>query len=119
MTAIDLHAKLVSLFPEFAVHWDSPGNVFRESDGGFSVCGLFSDFSHFVRECSASLTPHALDEFGLLLEICLDGRDPELDAAASTCFLENISGEDFTSALSSHLGQRSRSFLAQFEHDAP
>jgi hypothetical protein len=119
MTAVDLRAKLVSLFPEFAVQWDSPENVFRESDGSFSVCGLFAEFSHFVRDRSASLTPPTLDELGLLLESCLDERDPELDAAAATCFLENISGEEFTRALSSHLGPKARSFLAQFEHDAP
>jgi len=119
MTAVDLHAKLVSLFPDFAPHWDSPENVFRESDGGFSVCGLFSDFSHFVRERFSSLSPAALGEFASLLESCLDEGDPELDTAAATCFLENMSAEDFTPELLSHLGPKARSFLAQFEHDAP
>jgi hypothetical protein len=114
MTSANVLAKLIEIFPEFRMQWDSPENLNRENDRTASLCGVFAELSHFVEERFASLPPSALDRLGALIEECMESPGSDLDTAVATCFLENLAGESFTSALSQHLASRARHFLSQY-----
>jgi hypothetical protein len=118
MTSSHIQAKLIEMFPEFKAQWDSPENLHREDDGTATLCGVFAEFSHFVGERFVSLAPSDLDCLGAFIEQCMESPGSDLDTAAATCFLENVAGESFTSALSQHLGSRARHLLSQYGHAA-
>lgn len=118
MTPSNVQAKLIELFPDFGAQWDSPENLHREDDGTATLCGVFAEFSYFAGERFASLPPSALDRLGAFIEQCMESPGSDLDTAAATCFLENIAGESFTSALTQHMGSRAREFLSQYGHAA-
>jgi hypothetical protein len=115
MTPFDVHARLVAIFPEFEIYWNQPDNYFIDQDGAYTLWGIFAQFSYFVRERYASLQTSALNKLGNFIEYCMKAPDSDLDNAVATCFLESISGEEFTSTLATHLGNKAREFLSQFE----
>ncbi|HET7004832.1 MAG TPA: hypothetical protein VFK65_05020 [Candidatus Binatia bacterium] len=98
MTAQQLLDRLTKLFPGFESYWDDPENCFREDDGSFTVCGVFSEFSSFFREHFVEFPVHSLSRFGDFVTECMSGSSIELDDATATCFLENVAGEPFSSA---------------------
>ena len=110
----DVLARLIAIFPEFRPHWNSTENHFREDDGSFTSFGVFADFSHFIRERFTSLTPDQLGDLGKFVEECMRDESSDLDTAVATCFLENVTSEDFTSALAAHFGVRANAFLSQY-----
>ncbi len=112
MTAPEVYQKLVAMFPDFAEWWNDPGNCFREDDGSFTSCGVFSEFGHYVKEKFAHLPPSSLAELGRFIDQCLE--TPEVENAAATCFVENVAGEEFTPALAAHFGSRARKILSYF-----
>jgi len=114
MTANDVYQKLVAIFPDFAERWDAPGNCFREADGSFTLCGMFAEFSHYVRDRFSHLPVSSLDELGRFIEQCMESPGSDLHNAAATCFLENLASEVFTPSLASHLRERAREFLSQY-----
>jgi hypothetical protein len=112
MTAPEVYQKLVAMFPDFAEWWDDPGNCFREADGSFTNCGVFAEFSHYVRERFGHLPASSLAELGRFIEQCVES--PELENAAATCFVENVAGEQFTPVLATHFGRRAREILSYY-----
>ena len=112
MSPSQVLASLTSIFPEFGTYWNSADNLFREEDGSFTHCGVFAEFSHFVRERFTSLSPVQLDALGHFVEACMQHQPSDLDTAVATCFLENVTSEIFTPALASHLGSRAVGFLS-------
>ena len=112
MTATEVHIRLVKIFPEFENYWNSDDNLFRESDGGFTICGVFAKLSHFVRDHFPHLSPNALRELGQFLEECLAFAVTDEVYNAAACFLENLEGEDFTPQVAAHFGAKARGLLA-------
>ena len=104
---------MITLFPEFGAYWESPHNYHRNDDGSFTLCGVFSQFSTFVREHISSLHPTALAELGRFIEQCMElPLSSDLRNAAGACFLENVAGEEFTPALAAHFGSRAKEVLS-------
>ena len=118
MTPSELHDRLVSIFPTFAAYWESADNLFREGDGSYTVCGLFSHFTHFVREYFLSFQTSALAELRRLIEDCLAETDRDISNDIGACFLENMISEEFTSAFVAQLGPRGRECMAELRGDA-
>jgi hypothetical protein len=94
MTPQDLLDRLVSLFPNFRVYWDAPGNCFRNDDGCFTLHGVFAEFTGFFKERHAALPLDRVSALGAFVSDCMASADDgPLDNAAATCFVENIAGE--------------------------
>jgi hypothetical protein len=109
--------NLITLFPAFAIWWSDPQNDFRADDGSFTLCEVFSEFSRFYRDEFANSSPFQNESLFALIENCVDDSGDELDTAACTCFLENISGEgDFSNTARSYMGSRSRQFFDLWNH---
>ena len=112
MTAADLYHRLLTIFPEFESYWNSADNDFREENGLFTCCGVFSRFSHFIRENFPNLSPVALDQLGGFVEDCLkEASHSDLYDATASCFLENLDAEDITRDLAAYLGPKARELL--------
>jgi hypothetical protein len=118
MTPSELHDRLVAIFPEFAAYWGAADNPFREPDGSYTLCGVFSRFTHFAREYFPSFQSSALSHLGHLIEDCLAEPHTEISNDTGACFLENMVGEEFTSALVAQLGPRGRECIAELRRDA-
>lgn len=115
MTPSEIYAKLTTFFPEFITYWESSDNYHRNEDGSFTLCGVFSQFSAFVRERLPELHPSSLDALGCFVEDCMAlPSASDLRNAAGACFLENVAGEDFTPALAVHFGKRAREILSYY-----
>lgn len=113
LTPEQAYARLVSIFPIFAEQWVSPHNVFREDDGSFTFCGLFSEFSHYLRDHWNTTTKQKWSKLMAFIEVCVSGSG-ELDNAVCTCFLENLSNEpSLSEQLRKHMGSRSAAFFDQ------
>jgi hypothetical protein len=109
--------NLIAIFPAFAIQWSNLQNDFRADDGSFTLCGLFSEFSSFYRDGFTTSSPLQHKSLFALIENCVDDSGDDLDTAACTCFLENISGEgDFSNAARSYMGSRSRKFFDWWNH---
>jgi hypothetical protein len=115
MTSLELHDRVVGIFPEFAPYWHASDNVFREDNGEYAACGVFAHLSHFIRERFPSLPPSALSALGVFIDECLASTDTELADAAATCFLENLIAEPFTPAFTEHLGPRGKECIRELK----
>jgi hypothetical protein len=113
VTPIDVQSRLVKMFPEFAQFWDKATNCHRDADGGFTLWGVFAEFSHYFREHFTSFSASTLATLGAFLEECMASPGSDLDNAAATCFLENVAGEESAAALRPHLSRRAQDFLGQ------
>jgi hypothetical protein len=118
MTPSELLDRLVAIFPEFAAYWDAADNLFREAGGSYTVCGVFSHFTHFVREYFPSFHPSGFSELRDLIEECLQEPDTDISHAVGVCFLENMTSEQFTAAFIAQLGPRGRECMADLRGDA-
>src|SRR5437762_1294203 len=118
MTPSELHDRLVAIFLEFAAYWESADNLFRERDGSYTICGVFSHFTQFVREYFPSFKSSALSELRQLIEDCLAEPHTDISNDTAACFLENMISEDFTSKFVAQLGPRGRECIAKLRRDA-
>jgi len=114
MSPADVYARLVTIFPDFAGHWESPSNCFREDDGTFSLWGLFAEFSAYFRLHFATFSPSILATLAEFIDECMASPNTDIDNAAATCFLENLAGHDSGAGLRPFLGQVAQGFLAQY-----
>ena len=114
MSPAEIHARLVTIFPEFAGYWDSPSNCFRELDGTFTLWGVFAEFSHYFREHFASFSESVLTVLARFIDECMTSPGTDIDNAAATCFLENLAGHDSATALRPFLGRAAQEFLTQY-----
>src|SRR5688572_24619897 len=112
MSPEQLYVRLIEIFPDFANYWNLPNNCFIEEDGSFTLHGLFSEFSSFIRDRVLELPSEDLHKLGEFLEECLALPEPNrLSNAAATCFIEDLSHQDFTPRLAEHFGERAREEL--------
>jgi len=116
MTARDILAKLVALFPDFAAAWDRPTNCFRDDDGSFTRCGVFSEFSHFFRDCYEQFSPAQVAGVGRFVTECVASADTTLVDAAATCFLENVAAERFSPNFRRHLSGEALRFYSRWDN---
>jgi hypothetical protein len=111
----ELLRAVLQLLPDFADYWGKPTNYFRDSDGSFSLHGLFSELTNYVKANFDKLDDvkrHALFKF---VEECVV-IDPQSESgvsnAACTCFLENLAGEgDLSQSIVSYLGIKSKEYF--------
>ncbi len=96
MNADTIYSRLIEITPEFAVSWASATNYNRNDDGTFTKCGVFAEFSTFVRDNYESLTESQLASIGRFVSDCMSNSDAEVDIAAASCFLENLASERFS-----------------------
>lgn len=105
--------QLVALCPTFEKYWENDENIIhREDDGCFTLYGLFSEFSYFVRANFEVLPEPTRRELFDFVEACLMEPDTStqdnLDKAVST-FLESLAGEPpFSSELTGYMRPKSR-----------
>jgi hypothetical protein len=114
MSAQGVLDRLVALFPDFAAAWDGPDNCFRDGDGSFTRCGVFSEFSHYFRDHYEQFSPAQAAELGRLVTECVASADAELQDAA-TCFLENVAGERFGPDFRRHLSGEALRFYQYWD----
>lgn len=107
--------KLSAIFPDFAVHWAHDGNLATKPNGTFTFCGLFLEFTQYVRESFSGANEHQRLALFSLVEQCVSDSNDDLDTAACACFLENIAGEgELSATVQPYLGPRSKAFFDQW-----
>lgn len=85
-------ARLLNLVPSFQPVWDDHQNDWgHESPGACSVFSAFSSFVHDAVTHGTHLDLRAIFDF---IETCLAEGDDEVQAGASTCFLENLQNKE-------------------------
>src|SRR5262249_34064483 len=110
----DVLDRLIQLFPAFAAYWDSEGDIYRDKDGSFAVCGVFLVFTGFVREHYQGFNPSVVDLLATYLDHLMRESDGTIAEAVATCFLENVTDEPFSQNLRSHLRGRPLEYFSQF-----
>ena len=93
-TPDELLAKLCGLVPSFADAWET--SLFVGKDGSYTVHGVFSELSWFVRDHFAELDSDTRTRLFQYVEQCVTTdvhSESGVSNAACTCFLENIAGE--------------------------
>jgi hypothetical protein len=116
MAPHDLLARLVALFPDYAVYWDDPGNCFRDEDGSFTLHGAFSGFSSYFGDNYERFSKDRLAALADFLGECMSEPDSNLRDAATTCFLENVSCERFSKEFEGYLCGEPLKFYANWNH---
>lgn len=104
--------KLISMFPNFQAQWENEDNVWRGEDGSFTLWGLFSEFSHYVRGHFDQMPEPKRKELMDFIEACVTNDEDNLHNAVYTCFLENLAGEPSLSGqLRRYMGPKSEAFF--------
>jgi hypothetical protein len=111
MTAADILEELVRIQPDFRARWDGE-NYFRDDDGSFTACGVFSQFSRYFREQHQKMKKEELEAIATLVGRC-EGDD-FLSESAYTCFLENIAGEPPDETLTPYLSDAAVEFMSHW-----
>ncbi|MGC1272418.1 MAG: hypothetical protein WBC44_01830 [Planctomycetaceae bacterium] len=107
--------RLIAILPAFAEQWRSPDNCFRNADGTFSFCGAFAECSHYVRDHYETLAVEQRAQIADFIEECMNPPGTDLDNAAATCFLENLTFERFSSNFERHLKGHSLRFYRDWQ----
>jgi hypothetical protein len=104
-----------SMIPTFRLYWQSPDNVFINSDGSYSHCSVFAQLSHYLPEHISDLKGPDLSTLFNFVETCIVNKQEGLSNAACTCFLENLASEGALSqTISPYLGKRSKEYFANW-----
>lgn len=103
--------RLTAILPEFADHWASPDNLFRNDDGSFTLWGVFAQCADFVRSRYEKLSRQQRRDLADFVEQCMTPPGTDIGNAAATCFLENLTGEAFSRDWESHLRGNAQSFV--------
>ncbi len=107
------------MLPEFQAYWDSDANYHKGDDGTFTLWGLFAQFSGFVRENFGAMPEQKRHELMAFIEACVTDDESDLDNAACTCFLENLTGEmPLSDQLRQHMGPKSVAFFNHWNTEA-
>jgi hypothetical protein len=117
-TPDEMLGKLISLSPEspsFKKQWEDEDNISKDDDGTFSLHGLFTEFSWFVRDNFHHFSEQQRRELFYFIEswVCPIGQDYDaLDNAICACFLENLSCEPpLSGQLRGYMGPNSLEFF--------
>ncbi|MBL9189163.1 MAG: hypothetical protein JNK23_16900 [Opitutaceae bacterium] len=111
MTANDILEELFRIRSDFRVCWNGE-NYFRDDDGSFTVCGVFSQFTDFFRVHHGDMSKEELEAIAALVRRC--ERDSHLGEAAFTCFLENIAGDPPDATLAPYLSTEAQEFMSHW-----
>lgn len=115
----EVQSKLFALCPDFHVQWERDDNCCKADDGYFTFCGLFSAFSFYMRQHFFDLPDATRQKVLNFVESCLieEGEpDNDLDNAACTCFLENLSSEgELSRQLRKYMGPKSTAFFNEWD----
>jgi hypothetical protein len=112
----DLLAQLREIVPGFGAAWQK--SLFVKDDGSFTLHGVFSEFSSYVRAHFGEFDENTWSMLFRYVEQCVT-TDVHSQAgmcnAACTCFLENIAGEgELSRIVSRHLGPESQKYFDQW-----
>jgi hypothetical protein len=88
--------------PGFSAAWDDPENLFREEDGSFTHCGVFSSVSHYLRDRAADLSDDQWRAVGSLVEKYFAAGD-ELRGCLGACLIENMEFEEYSPIVRRHV----------------
>lgn len=111
MTTNDILAELTRIRPDFGAYWAGE-NLFRDDDGSFTACGVFSQFTAFFRERHREMKKEELEAVAALVSRC--ERDDFLSESAYTCFLENIAGDPPDETLAPYLSAAALQFVSHW-----
>jgi len=109
MTPHEILEALIRIRPDYRAYWDDDGNLFRDEDGTFTGCGVFTEFGHFFQEQHTKMKKEELVALGAF--IALAESDEFLADAAYTCFLENIAGDPPDDTLAPYLSPAATKFI--------
>jgi hypothetical protein len=113
LTPQQLVDRLTAIVPQFADHWASPENLFRDGNGAFTYCGVFARCSHCIRDHFQDLSVKQQKELAGFIKECMAKPGIDIKSAAATCFLENRVGESFSAEWEACLGARAAKFVRQ------
>jgi hypothetical protein len=111
MSPSDILEELARVRSDFRAHWEGE-NLFRDDDGSFTACGVFSQFTDFFREKHQLMRERELGAIAALISRC--ERDQFLADVAYTCFLENIAGDPADATLAPYLSPTAREFMSHW-----
>jgi hypothetical protein len=97
----------------------SPDNCFLDDDGAFTYHGVFSEFSHYVRDNFALMEEQKKEKLFHFIESWVSNDDPSdegLDNAVRMCFLENLAGERSSPEFRRYMGSTSLQFFNQWDN---
>lgn len=115
-TPEQLLTALIRMFPSFQAHWDEDDNLFRD-DGVYTVHGVFSLFSWYVRDHFAAMSEAKRVELAQFAESCISDDDTDLvDNAVCTCFLENLAGEPPANLVRLYLLPKSLAYFSDWDN---
>jgi hypothetical protein len=111
MTPTALIEELDAVLPGFADYLRGADSLYAASDGTFSVHGVFSEFSVYLRDRYSTLPLHSARRLGVFLTRCFDDAFGDtVSNAVATCCLENLAGDTLHAALAKNLGDAARRF---------
>jgi hypothetical protein len=114
----ELLENLVQIAPEFLSVWNNEENLFIDEDGSFSVYGVFTEFSSFIRDNFGLLDENRRKKLFDYIEKCVNTHihsDVGVSNAACTSFLENLAGEGALSEeIRRHLGPESKRYFDEW-----
>lgn len=117
-TPEELLARLVEFVPGFRAAWKD--SLFIEQDGSFTVHGVFSEFSHYVRAHFTEFDEATWKGLFRYVEQCATADDQSefgVASAVCTCFLEDIAGEGMPSRVASpYMGPESKKYFDRYDH---
>jgi hypothetical protein len=111
-------AILDTIIPGFRAAFESPKNLSRDDDGSFSLHGLCSELTSYVKDNLAALSKDSRQKLFNLVEswVKTDAHSPVgVSNAACTCFLENLAGEGpLSNLIYPYLGPESKKYFDQW-----
>lgn len=99
ITRTEAMSQLLQIAPSFQSAWDKyvadwRGYLAEWGGEGPGPCSDFSEFSGFVHDAIVQGTVIDLPAIFVYIERCLVEGDDAVQAAASTCFLENLQNKE-------------------------
>ena len=116
MSPTQLLDQLIGILPAFRDYWGQSDNLSIEDDGSFTLCGVFMQCGWFVKDNYERLTQDQLSRLGAFLSQCVGTSDDELDTAAATCMVENLTHEIFSTDFRTYLAEEALAYFDRW-HD--
>src|SRR4051794_1521907 len=95
LSAEDALADCVRVFPAFRAYWDEEDNPMRDDDGSFTVCGVYSVLTWFVKERWSCFREADWRAFATMASDHFR-RSEEPASTIGPCLIENLEGEDYS-----------------------
>lgn len=106
-------------FKGFSPTWIDKSNLFIDKNGGYTLHGLFSQFSNYFRQNINDISDDQLKDFFSNIEIWIVNdiyNDDELANAVCTCFLELIAREEFAQRIKPFMGKKSLEYYSHYDY---